>query len=183
MKVNVFTSICVFLIMTSCLNESGSSPEEAPVNNAIQPVTSADLEYSNGQTIYIPAYSQLPSLRSDTEDVSFNFGVTLSIRNTDLNNAIVIKSIRFYDNTGNFVKDYADGPFQLAPMASTSVIISEDDIRGGIGANFILEWGANEMVTEPYIESVMLGVWGTSGWAFASRGQVLEQKDDNSGEE
>lgn len=50
-----------------------------------------------------------------------------------------------YGNNGTLLKEYAEKPFLLLRMASVSFNIGREDIRGGIGANFIIEWGANNM--------------------------------------
>jgi hypothetical protein len=99
--------------------------------------------------------------------------VTVSIRNTDADNPIVIKSARFYDTDGNLVTDYVPEPLELAPLGTINLVLERTDTRGGIGANFIVEWAAETATLEPVIESVMISTAGTQGLGFTSRGKVI----------
>ena len=142
----------------------------------IEPLSSsADINYSTGQKIYVPAYSQIYSMYTSSNETITNLSVTLSIRNTDLDNSIIVRSVKFYDDDGSFIKDYISEPFKLAPMASVAYKIDKEDTSGGIGANFIVEWGAEEEVHEPYIEAIMIGAQASLGFAWRSTGYVLKE--------
>ena len=54
-----------------------------------------------------------------------------------------------------------------------SIVIAENDLEGGTGANFIVEWASENLVSLPLIESIMLGTLGTKGFTFSSRGQEI----------
>ena len=41
------------------------------------------------------------------------------------------------------------------------------------GANFIVEWSAEGLITDPLIEAVMVGSLGAQGFAFTSRGKPM----------
>ena len=162
----------IMFVLFSCAPEK----EEAKVAQPhIQPIlASGDLDFSIGQTVYVPAYSQIHSVYFGREDSRINFAVTLSIRNTDINIPIIVKSVKYYGNDGTFLREYVETPFQLSPMASTAYNIVQADESGGIGANFIVEWGAKETVHEPYIEAIMLGAHGNHGYAWRSPGHVIK---------
>jgi Protein of unknown function (DUF3124) len=167
--------ICIFLswFSLSCIPEN-EEIKELPQH--IQPIAaSGDLDFSNGQKIYVPAYSQIHSVYSSNEESRINFAVTLSIRNTDIDNPIFIKSVSYYGDDGTLLKEYVETPFQLSKMASVSFNISQSDISGGIGANFIVEWGANQAVIEPYIQAIMLGVQGTHSFSWRNPGYVIKE--------
>ena len=70
---------------------------------------------SRGQLIYVPVYSQI--FFGDRQQ-SFNLSVTLSLRNTDLTHPIEITSVRYYDEKGKLVKDFAPPAITIAPLAS-----------------------------------------------------------------
>ncbi len=125
--------------------------------------------------VYVPAYSQIHSIYSGGKNQMINFAVTLSIRNTDLQHPIFIKSVSYYDNDGTFLKEYVEKPFQLSKMASVSFNIQQSDESGGVGANFIVTWGAEQEVYEPYIEAVMIGAQGTHGFAWRSPAYVIKE--------
>jgi len=142
----------------------------------IQPIAATgDLDLSIGQLVYVPGYSQIQYVYSTPEDRRINFAVTLSIRNTDMDNAIIIKSVTYYGDDGTLLKEYVEKPFRLSRMASISFNISQADVRGGIGANFIVEWGAEQSVTEPYIQAIMIGSHGTQGFSWRNPGYVIEE--------
>jgi hypothetical protein len=97
------------------------------------------------------------------------------MRNTDLTRSILITSVRYYDTEGTVVKEYVEQPLPLAPLATTEIIVEEQDTRGGSGANFIVEWSAREVVTEPIVEAVMVNSSLSLGLAFVSPGRVIAQ--------
>ena len=169
----LFVSFILAWFSFSCMP---GKEEIKEIPKHIQPIaTTGNLDFSNGQMVYVPAYSQIHSVYSSAEDSRINLAVTLSIRNTDIDNSIFIKSISYYGDDGTLLKEYVETPFQLSNMASVSFNISQSDISGGIGANFIVEWGANQSVIEPYIQAIMLGTQGTQGFSWRNPGYVIKE--------
>jgi len=121
-----------------------------------------------GQIIYVPAYSHIYEGKGD----QYLLSVTLSIRNTSLTTPILIRSIRYHDSVGKLVKEYAKGYSRLAPLASTEFFIPDQDTSGGAGANFIVEWVAEQTVTEPIVETVMISTSFQQGISFTAAGRV-----------
>ncbi|MFW5636814.1 MAG: DUF3124 domain-containing protein [Thermodesulfobacteriota bacterium] len=128
-----------------------------------------------GQTVYLPAYSHIYG--GDREQLVY-LTVTLSIRNTDPENSISVGRVGYYSSEGNLIQNYLDAPLALAPMASTRYVVPESNKTGGSGASFIVQWSADRKVTEPLIESVMIGIRMQQGISFTSRGKVIEQVTD-----
>ena len=160
----------------SCVPEKEEMKE---IPQHIQPIAiNGDLDLSNGQMVYVPAYSQIHSVYSSTEESRINIAVTLSIRNTDIDNPIIIKSVSYYGDDGKLLKEFIETPFQLSKLASASFNISQSDISGGIGANFIVEWGANQSAIEPYIQAIMLSTQGTHGFSWRNPGYVIKEISD-----
>jgi hypothetical protein len=166
----VFCSLGVFV---SC------DPNEANKENTksaphIEKISEdKNLDSLTNNLMYVPAYSQVYSMNSTKEEALVNLSVTLSIRNTDINNTIIIRSIKYYKNNGELVKDFIEYPMELAPMASENYFISASDKTGGIGANFIVEWSSEEKITNPFIEALMLGGLGNYGYSWSSIGYPL----------
>lgn len=46
-------------------------------------------------------------------------------------------------------------------------------MAGGVGANFLVEWVAEVMVTEPVIEAIMVSTEGGQAFAFARPGYPI----------
>ncbi|WP_341481085.1 DUF3124 domain-containing protein [Salinibacter ruber] len=105
------------------------------------------------QTLYVPAYSHIYPRDAQR---SMNLATTLSIRNTSRDVPLTLSSIDYYDSCGRHVRAHLDTARTLGPLASTYVVVDVDDIRGGVGANFILQWRAERPVPPPVVETVMI---------------------------
>jgi len=102
------------LFILSC-NPEKEETKELPQH--LQTITTTgDLNISVGQMVYVPAYSQIHSVYSGGKGQMINFAVTLSIRKTDLQFPIIIKSVSYYDNDGTLLKEYVEMPFQLSKI-------------------------------------------------------------------
>lgn len=123
------------------------------------------------QTVYVPAYSHIYHGKGKP----YLLTITLSVRNTDTDNAIVVKSVRYFDTAGKEVKSYLDRPVRLPALGTTEIVVERDDASGGSGANFLVEWFAPQPVTEPIIEAVMIDTNSQQGISFARRGSVIRQ--------
>lgn len=131
-----------------------------------------DLDITTGQTIYVPAYSEIYYA---SEGRTLELAVTLSIHNTDFEHPIIITSVRYYDTQGQLVKEYLQQPRSLGPLASTDFFVDASEQSGGIGTNFIVEWVAEQPVYEPIVETVMLNTSANQGVSFTSPGRVISQ--------
>jgi len=125
---------------------------------------------SDGQTIYVPAYSHI---YSGNREKPFLLTVTLSIRNIDPEHEIKITIVDYYETQGKLLKKYLDKPVALSPLESLRYVIAESDKSGGSGANFIVEWKSEKPANPPIVESVMIGTKTQQGISFISRGQVV----------
>jgi len=125
---------------------------------------------SLGQTIYVPAYSDIPYRDAKRR---YQLAVTLSMRNTDWTHPISITSVRYSDAEGRLLRAYVEQPLRLGPLASTTLVVAERDTQGGAGASFLVEWRAEVPVYAPVVEAVMIGTSGTQGISFLSPGRVL----------
>ncbi len=125
---------------------------------------------ARSQTLYVPAYSHI-YIRDAQR--SMNLATTLSIRNTSADSPIILSTIEYYDSSGNRVRAYLDTTRVLGPLASTYVVVETDDIRGGVGANFIVRWHAETPVHPPVVGTVMITTASTQGISFRSPARVL----------
>ena len=115
-------------------------------------------EVLSGEVVYVPVYTHI----IQGEKVSKQpLSSTLAIYNVDPSGSIRITSVRYYDHAGTKLKDYLDVPRSLGPFASTSFVVDIKEDRGGVGANFIVEWQATEKVISPIVEAIMSGGEGT----------------------
>jgi hypothetical protein len=122
-----------------------------------------------GRAVYVPAYSHIYSRGGQP----FLLEVTLSVRNTDPELPIRIDRVRYHDTQGSLIRELGEAPLTLAPLQTASYLVEKRDIAGGSGANFIVEWSADEAVNPPIVETVMIGVDTSHNLSFTSRGQPI----------
>jgi len=121
--------------------------------------------------VYVPAYSSVSlsegRLRAD-------FSVTLNIHNASETRPLVLRRIAYFDTNGKPVQSYLKEPVALKPFATIEIFIPTTDVRGGTGANFIVDWAADGPIAEPVIEALMLGGLGAGQYAFISQGRPVK---------
>ncbi len=165
-----FVWLVIALCLGACTNTLPAA-SQAVVGNA-RPITARNLQIVAGQTLYVPAYSEI---FSGVADQTIQMGVTLTIHNTDLAKPIIVKTVRYYNTDGQLIRDYVEEAVEVAPLATIGFIIPENDLSGGWGANFIVEWGAEEAVYEPIVEAIMVSTKGAQGISFISQGRILTE--------
>jgi hypothetical protein len=163
------------IIITSCRAQTISQRQQPDTKRetSLRAVTLDKTKVVMGQTVYVPVYSHIYHYNS--QEHVMNLSATLSIRNTDLKNSIIITSVRYYDSDGQLIRQDIKSPVELKPLASTDFFIAADDTSGGSGANFIVEWVALKTVYEPVIEAVMISTFSSQGISFVSPAKVLNQ--------
>jgi hypothetical protein len=130
----------------------------------------AAAEIAVRQSVYVPVYS---SLVGSGGAARLDLAVTLSVRNTSATLPLVIEHIDYYDTAGNLVEHYVPATVAIRPFGTIEILIPTDDVRGGTGANFVVDWGATQPISEPVIEAVMVGSSGSRGFAFISPGRPI----------
>ena len=165
------------IVIASCESSKippKSKPDTIQVTPSQKLVTlDKNFQIAMGQTIYVPVYSHI--YHYNRQEI-FNLAVTLSIRNTDLSNSLIITSVRYYNSDGKLVKQYLQQPIQLDVLASTDFFVDRNDTSGGLGANFIVEWVAKTKISEPIVEAVMIGTDYQQGISFTSPGKVIKSQ-------
>ena len=117
---------------------------------------------------YVPAYS---SVAMSHGKLRVDFSVTLSVHNASESQPLVVKRIAYFDTAGKMVESYLKEPVALRPLATLSIFIPTDDVRGGTGANFIVDWAATGEIAEPVVEALMVGGVANAHYAFISQGR------------
>lgn len=127
------------------------------------------------QTVYVPVYSHIYA-DDRYRGTPFLLTVTLSIRNTDTERDLSLLSVNYYDSQGNILRKYLEKPTSIGPLGSTRYIVPESETKGGSGAKFLVEWEAESPITEPIIESIMIGTQMQQGISFISNGRAIKGK-------
>jgi Protein of unknown function (DUF3124) len=163
------------IAVASC-SQTALQGQEKPVapKASLRAVTVDPAKVVMGQTLYVPVYSHVYQFSG--QDHVMNLSVTLSIRNTDLTNSIIITAVRYYDTDGQLIRQDIKSPVELKPLASTDFFMAADDSSGGTGANFIVEWVAEKPVYEPVVEALMINTMGNQGLSFVIPAKVLKRQ-------
>lgn len=185
----IFSKFSIFFLVllgvSFCANENSSydmpaAEQEEEIENKVADsldFISYSSEAINGETVYIPVYSHIYQRNRQT---TFNLTTTLSIRNTDLGSPITVSKVYYYDSDGNLVQKYLDEPELLSPLSSISYVVEEEDLRGGVGANFLVIWEADQRVNRPVIEAVIISTSNQQGISFISEGRIIDTLSHNS---
>ncbi|MBX3053220.1 MAG: DUF3124 domain-containing protein [Caldilineaceae bacterium] len=162
--------ILTIIFLTGCTPQNGQpAATPLPDNPA---VVIQDLDITTGQTIFVPAYSEI---HYASQDRTIELAVTLAVHNADFTYPIILTSVRYYNTDGQMVREYLSQPQQLGAMASADFFVDAGEQTGGVGTNFIVEWVAEQPVYEPVVEALMLSTSGTQGLSFTSPGRVISQ--------
>lgn len=122
------------------------------------------------EQIYVPVYSDIYYV--DAEH-TFSLTATLSIRNTSFSDSIYVFAIDYYNSAGQKVRSFNTETLLVKPMESVEYVVENKDDTGGVGANFVIDWGAKKSVQRPYLQCVMIGTAGQQGISFTTEGIVM----------
>ena len=85
----------------------------------------------------------------------------------------MLRRIAYFDTVGKMVESYLKAPIALKPFSTIEVFIAATDVRGGTGANFVVDWAAAGEIAEPAVEALMVGSVGNGHYAFISQGRPI----------
>lgn len=122
-------------------------------------------------TVYAPAHS---AIRFGGGRSRVDLAATLGLHNTSRDHALIVERVDYYDTEGKLVQAFLPKPGLLGPLATLEAFVPADDMRGGTGANFLVEWSAAAPIPAPAVETVMIGAVGTTSYSFVSPGRPVE---------
>ncbi|WP_316206902.1 MULTISPECIES: DUF3124 domain-containing protein [unclassified Bradyrhizobium] len=120
--------------------------------------------------LYVPVYS---SVAMTPGKVNADFSVTLSVHNASEAMPLILKRISYFGTSGALVQAYLQEPIAVKPFATVEIFIPTKDVRGGTGANFVVDWAATGPIAEPVVEALMIGSLGSGHYAFISQGRPI----------
>ena len=121
------------------------------------------------RTVYIPAYSAIRVMSGRTR---VELATTLSIHNTSEDKPLLLERVDYHNTEGELVQAHLSEPVALKPLGTIEIFVAHEDVRGGTGANFIVEWAGDNLISEPIMEAVMVGSLGTTSYSFVSQGRT-----------
>ena len=164
--------VFISLFLFGCLAEDGLAGTGSDGIPDSDIVDIQDLDVTTGQTIYVPAYSEVHYAPNNRK---LDLAVTLSIHNTDFTHPIIITSVRYYSTQGELIKEFKPQPQRLGALASATYFVEANNEAGGVGTSFIVEWVAEQPVYEPVVETLMINTSNNQGLSFTSWGRVIKQ--------
>jgi hypothetical protein len=165
---------CFLLLQLPEARAQGAGSIEKNFADSLTTAPSEPLSISGG--FYVPVYS---SVSMSQGRLRADFSVTLSVHNTSETRPLVLKRIAYYDTAGKIVESYLKAPVALKPFATVEVFIPTSDVRGGTGANFVVDWAAAGDIAEPAVEALMVGGIGAGHYAFISQGRPIRPAGKN----
>jgi hypothetical protein len=159
---------CLLTMHVNAANAQTAGGIERTFADSLTPMPSENLAVSGA--FYVPAYS---SVSMSQGKLRADFSVTLSIHNASETRPLVLRRIAYFDTAGKLVESYLKGPVALKPFSTVEIFVPVTDIRGGTGANFVVDWAAAGDIAEPVVEALMLGGLGSGHYAFVSQGRPV----------
>jgi hypothetical protein len=168
---------CFILAILACLPLMRTPAAQAQTAAGIEQAFSGSLTAMPSEILgvsgafYVPVYS---SVSISQGKMRADFSVTLSIHNASETRPLVLRRIAYFDTNGKMVESYLKAPVALKPFSTVEVFVPTTDVRGGTGANFVVDWAATGEIAEPVVEALMFGGLGSGHYAFISQGRSLK---------
>jgi hypothetical protein len=172
----------LFLAILACLSTMHAPAAEAQTAAGIEQAFSGSLTAMPTENLgvagafYVPVYS---SVSMSQGRLRADFSVTLSIHNASETRPLVLRRIAYFDTGGKMVESYLKAPVALKPFSTIEVFVPTTDVRGGTGANFVVDWAATSEIAEPVVEALMVGGFGSGHYAFTSQGRPVKMVGKN----
>lgn len=165
--VNTLKILLIVMMIHAC---SGKETDKYPIKQANwtsrqNTIETFDSDY-RGKT-YLPVYSHIYHIH---EHRTFDLTITISIRNISLSDSVYILKADYYNTIGENIRQYIKKPIYLRPLETIEIVIDEQDIEGGSGANFVFDWATKNKKNPPLFEAVMISTHGQQGLSFSTRG-------------
>ena len=173
--INIISIFILFIPFISVMLSCNIKKDNPAVHYPTEQYEYTSLDTSKAiikNVVYVPIYSHMYMVNGTRPT---NFAATLSIRSTDFSDSIYVTKVDYYNSKGEIIKKYIDKVLLLKPMHSSEFIVEENDIEGGAGAYFIINWSALKPVNEPLIQAVMLSTASSLGFSFKTEGIKLNK--------
>lgn len=160
---------CLLTMHVATTNAQPAGGIERTFSDSLTTMPSENLGVSGA--FYVPVYS---SVSMSQGKLRADFSVTLSIHNASETRPLVLRRIAYFDTGGKLVESYLREPVALKPFSTIEVFVPVTDVRGGTGANFVVDWAATGEIAEPVVEALMFGGLGSGHYAFVSQGRPVK---------
>lgn len=172
-KIFLFLSVIAFV---SCSQEkrydSFSNDKLKDFNPDSYELRDNNIKLVRGQILYMPIYSNIPHFM---DSIKIDMSAFVAFHNTDFKQTIKLKKVQYFDTKGRLVHDFLlNGARQLRPLETVDFYVPYRD-QSGTGANFLIEWKSDSLVTEPLVESITINTKMQNCVAVLSQGKVIKE--------
>lgn len=168
-----YTFLILVVIFLGCNSEKKQlDMKKSRPSHKYTLVDTASVQIKFVQTEYVPVYSDIYH-RDGTR--RFQLTTTLSIRNISLTDSAYILKATYHDSYGKKLATYVDSAILLIPLESIEFVVSDREIVGGAGANFIINWGGRVFSDQVFIQAVMIGTYSQQGISFTTNSKVISK--------
>lgn len=162
-----FFVLLLISFLFSCNGNEQQASSVNPINWENHYITkSVPKAFIKGQS-YLSTYSQIYGQHAER---IYDLTATISLRNTNTNDSVIIEQANYYNTKGELVQKYFTKPVLIMPLETVEIIIDEVDVKGGTGAKFLFDWRAAPKANEPIFEAVMISTSGQLGLSFVTNG-------------
>ena len=169
---NTFKILIIALIIGAC---SGKETDKYPIQHADWKSKQTNIEnfddFIKGKT-YLPVYSHIYHIH---EHRTFDLTITVSIRNISVIDSVYILKADYFNTIGENIRQYIEKPIYLKPLETLEIIIEQQDIEGGSGANSVFDWAKINDKNPPLFEAVMISTSSQQGLSFTSKGVEISE--------
>ena len=163
------------ILLFSCTNDENDEKKLAP-SHSYTFVDITKKQFKIHQIEYVPVYSEI-YYRDGRNIVPLT--TTLSLRNISIHDTVYIAEVNYHDSYGTLLHNYIGKTLMLRPLESVEYVVEHLINKGGVGANFIVEWGSlKEKTKAPLIQAVMIGTSGGQGISLITNGIILNEDPD-----
>lgn len=163
--------VIVFALSACNENDANKYPTTS-VNWSDREINMEEIDNCVGGKTYLPIYSHIYHIH---EHRTFDLTITVSIRNTSVNDSVYILKADYYNTGGENIRQYLKKPIFLSPLETIEIVIKEQDTEGGSGANFVFDWATVDGKNPPLFEAVMISTHGQQGLSFTTRGLQINE--------
>lgn len=170
-------AILILLAATASCNKSkqtitASNQELSKFNPDLYELRNNNVNMVRGQVLYMPIYSNIPHFM---DSIKIDLSAFVAIHNTDFTHSIRLQKVQYFDTKGRLVRDFLPNETKiLNPLETADFYVPYQD-KSGTGANFLIEWKSDSLVTEPLVESITINTKMQNTVAVLSRGKVIKE--------
>jgi len=173
-KISVIFILLVFTVSCGIKKQRNNIVQQnlSDFNPQVYELRDNSINLVRGQVLYMPIYSNIPHFM---DSVEIDMSAFVAIHNTDFYQSIRLLKVQYFNTKGKLVRDFMPNEIlTLKPLETVDFYVPYQD-KSGTGANFLIEWKSDSLVTEPLVESITINTKLQNTVAVLSYGKVIKE--------